>query len=172
MHAFLRYALAKFSSRTQWYQSTACPTFFPGSEYLLLVVVKTRWFNGCRWVARTWLACDRLMRWCEREIRVCERDSDSETRKIRFRLQRRYFRKRKSDRAEPNGILKYRLDRSIDLWSSLAKLSGLKFVIFLIGFHGGFSWYYREWGIFGGYNRFKICNGETMVVFCCLRNWY
>lgn len=165
MHAFLRYGLAKFSSRTQWYQSTACPTFFPGSEYLLLVVVKTRWFNGCRWVARTWLACDRLMRWCER-------DSDSEIRKIRFRLQRRYFRKRKSDRAEPNGIFKYGLDRSIDLWSSLAKLSGLKFVIFLIGFHGGFGWYYRQWGIFGGYNRFKICNGETMVVFCCLRNWY
>lgn len=155
MHAFLRYGLAKFSSGTQWYQSTACPTFFPGSEYLLLVVVKTCWFNGCRW----------LMRWCER-------DSDSETRKIRFRLQRRYFRKRKSDRAEPNGIFKYGLDRSIDLWSSLAKLSGLKFVIFLIGFHGGFSWYYRQWGIFGGYNRFKICNGETMVVFCCLRNWY
>lgn len=165
MHAFLTCGLAKFSSRTQWYQSTACPTFFPGSEYLLLVVVKTRWFNGCRWVARTWLARDRLMRWCER-------DSDSETRKIRFRSQRRYFRKRKSDRAEPNGIFKYGLDRSIDLWSSLAKLSGLEFVIFLIGFHGGFSWYYRQWGIFGGYNRFKICNGETMVVFCCLRNWY
>ena len=47
----------------------------------------------------------------EGEVRACERDSDSETRKITLRFRRRYLRNRKSDRDDPNGVLKRKLHR-------------------------------------------------------------
>lgn len=71
----------KASSETQGCWSTAWPTFFPGGEYSLLVVAKTRWLSGCHWVAHTWLARDRSVSERASVIERSERANETEIEK-------------------------------------------------------------------------------------------